>query len=162
VLSLVEVPVGDERVQELVTQVQAYYAQIYGGPDESPVDVEEFTPPRGAFLLGVEADGSGGPVAMGGWRWRPDLTERFGWGRVAEVKRMYVVPAARGRGHARAVLAGLEASARTAGVERVVLETGTRQPDALGLYESSGYAPVESFGHYAWSPTSRYLGKSLA
>lgn len=158
-LKVVEVPFEDPRVQELVAEVQAHYVVIYGSPDESPVDPGEFGSPHGSFVLGLGAEGE--PVAMGGWRWRPDLSERFGWGRVAEVKRMYVVPAARGRGHARAVLAGLEASARAAGVERVVLETGTRQPDALGLYESSGYAPVESFGHYAWSPTSRYLGKYL-
>ena len=43
----------------------------------------------------------------------------------------------------------------------IVLETGIAQPEAIALYESSGYEPVEKFGHYAWSPKSRCYGKRL-
>ena len=50
--------------------MQAYYVRIYGGPDDSPVDPSEFQRPNGRFLLGTVADD---PVAMGGWRMRPDL-----------------------------------------------------------------------------------------
>ena len=74
---------------------------------------------------------------------------------------MYVVPAARGRGLARGLLAALEGSARQAGADVMVLETGTAQPEAIGLYESSGYVPVEGFGYYRDSPFVRYLGKLL-
>lgn len=158
-LNLVEVPFEDRRVQELVAEVQAHYVVIYGGPDESPVEPGEFAPPRGLFLLGLD---DGEPVAMGGWRWRPDLDARFGGDRVAEVKRMYVTSSGRGRGFGRAVLAHLESSAREAGVERLVLETGLMQPDAIGLYGSSGYEWVEPFGHYAESELVRCFGKTLA
>ncbi|MEO6018778.1 MAG: GNAT family N-acetyltransferase [Knoellia sp.] len=161
VLTLVEVPFVDPRVQELVAEVQAHYVVIYGTPDESPVDPREFASPRGHFVLGVDDLVDGEPVAMGGWRWRPDLSDRFDGDRVAEVKRMFVPARARGRGHASRVLAFLEASAWSEGVERLVLETGLVQPEAIGLYESAGYEPVAPFGHYAESELVRCFGKDL-
>ena len=157
-LVLGEVAFTDARVQALVAEVQAYYVEVYGGPDEGPVDADEFTGERGRFLLGT-ADGE--PVAMGGWRWRPDLRERFGWAEAVEVKRMFVAPGARGHGHARTVLAALEDSAAAAGAQWVVLETGTMQPEAIALYGSSGYAPVPPFGHYATSELVRCFGKRV-
>jgi GNAT superfamily N-acetyltransferase len=162
VMTLVEVPFVDPRVQELVAEVQAHYVVIYGTPDESPVDPREFAAPMGRFVLGVEeVDGTDEPVAMGGWRWRPDLDARFGGDRVAEVKRMFVPARVRGRGYAREVLAFLEATAHADGVERLVLETGLMQPDAIGLYEAQGYEPVTPFGHYAESELVRCFGKDL-
>ena len=148
----------DPRVQRLVEEVQAHYVLIYGGPDDSPVDPDEFRPPRGFFALGTE-DGEG--LAMGGWRRRPDLSGAFDGADVAEVKRMYVAPSGRRRGHARRVLTFLEDTARRAGVEVLVLETGTMQPEAIALYEASGYQPTVRFGHYADSELSRYFGKRL-
>jgi len=157
-LAVETVAFEDPRVQRLVTQVQAYYVKIYGNPDESPVDPAEFAPPGGRFLLGTV---DGGPVAMGGWRMRPDLTEVLG-ARVAEVKRMFVLPTARRRGHASGLLAALEQSAAQAGAEIVVLETGTEQPDAIALYQRAGYSPTVRFGHYAWSETARYFAKRFS
>ena len=79
----------------------------------------------------------------------------------AEVKRMFVVAGHRGRGHARAVLAELERSAAAAGRRRTVLETGTRQPEAIALYTSAGYAPMATFGVYRSSPNCRCFAKAL-
>ena len=98
---------------------------------------------------------------MGGWRWRPELDVRFGGDLVAEVKRMFVPARMRGKGHARDVLAFLERTAYADGVERLVLETGLMQPDAMGLYESAGYEPVVPFGHYAQSELVKCYGKDL-
>ncbi len=81
---------------------------------------------------------------------------------VAELKRMYVVPTARGRGLSRVVLRELEARAASLGASRVVLETGDKALAALGLYESAGYARLPCFGAYAASPTSICLEKRLA
>ncbi|SDO91153.1 Acetyltransferase (GNAT) family protein [Pedococcus dokdonensis] len=148
---------ADTRVQALVTEVQAYYVQIYGGPDDSPVDPTEFDPPLGHFLLGL-LDGS--PVAMGGWRRRPELDELVG-GRCAEVKRMFVSPTLRRRGLARLLLTALEDSARDADVEVLALETGSVQTEAIALYESAGYQPTARFGHYADSELARYYAKRL-
>ncbi|HEV3389308.1 MAG TPA: GNAT family N-acetyltransferase [Solirubrobacteraceae bacterium] len=81
---------------------------------------------------------------------------------VAELKRMYVVPTARGRGLSRLVLRELEARAAALGASRLVLETGDKALAALGLYESAGYARLPCFGAYAASPTSICLEKRLA
>ena len=67
---------------------------------------------------------------------------------VAEIKRMYVVPAARGRGLSTLVLAGLEAAARDRGWTTLRLETGPRQPEAVALYEGAGYRRIAAFGPY--------------
>ena len=157
-LVLRTVPFTHPEVQRLVEEVQAHYVVIYGGPDDSPVDPAEFAAPQGLFALG-SVGGRG--VAMGGWRRRPDLADRFDGEGVAEVKRMYVAPAGRRRGYARQLLGFLEESARRAGVGRFVLETGTMQPDAIALYEAAGYLPTIRFGHYADSPLSRYYAKRL-
>ena len=156
-LRLERVDFLDHRVQRLVAEVQAHYVTVYGGPDDSPVDPREFDPPQGCFLLGSVEDR---PVAMGGWRMRPELTEVVG-GRSAEVKRMYVADTARRQGHARRVLGALEQTARDAGAELLVLETGTMQPEAIALYEATGYTPTVAFGHYADSELSRCYAKRL-
>lgn len=152
-----ERPLSSPDVATLTEQVQAYYVEIYGGPDDTPVDSEEFTRPRGAFFVGYLDDT---PVAMGGWRL---LDRAVGAARrPAEIKRMYVAPAHRGRGFARTLLAHLEESARQAGADGLVLETGEVQPDAIALYRSSGYVDVPRFGYYACAPKAVHLGKILS
>lgn len=71
-----------------------------------------------------------------------------------EIKRMFVVPGRRGSGLAPAILVALENDARTRGWTRVVLETGTGQPDAVRLYEREKYLPIPLFGHYVGEPAS--------
>lgn len=157
VVTVRRVPFTHPDVQALVTEVQAEYVARYGGPDNGPIDPTMFDAPTGAFLVAYRDED---PVAMGGWRLRPDV-QRLGGTRLAEIKRMYVAPRARRQGLARLVLEHLEQTARDLGVDILVLETGIAQPEAIALYESSGYKPVEKFGHYAWSPKSRCYGKRL-
>lgn len=148
----------DERVQRLVEQVQQEYVERYGGHDAGAMDPAEFAAPQGRFFVALREQE---PVAMGGWRLRPDVAE-LGARRTAEVKRMYVVPTARRTGLARLVLRTLEESARGAGCDVLVMETGMRQPEAIALYESAGYVPVTGFGHYKDSPLVRYYGRRLS
>ena len=141
----------------LVEEVQGEYVARYGGRDETPIDPTYFEEPNGAFFVGYL---DGRPVATGAWRRRTDV-EVEGSSLTAEVKRMYVVPRARGLALARAMLAHLEDTARDAGAEVMVLETGIRQPEAIALYESSGYLPIAGFGYYRDSPISRCLARRL-
>src|SRR5919205_3144401 len=92
-------------------------------------DAAMFVEPEGVFV--VVRDDDGRALACGG-------VTRFD-DRRAEVKRMYVVPEARGRGLGRRVLAELEAEARRLGYTGLVLETGDLQQAALGLYRSCGF-----------------------
>ena len=156
-LSLVAVGYGHPDATRLIADVQAEYVERYGGQDESPIDPLMFDPPHGTFLVGYV---DGVAVATGAWRRRTDLAG-LDLGTVAEIKRMYVVPAARGAGHARAVLAELERTAAEAGIEALVLETGLRQPEAIALYTSSGYHAIAPFGHYRDSPLNRCFARRL-
>ena len=141
---------GDAVVRALEAELQQEYVERYGGVDESPVDPAQFAPPHGVFLVGFAG---AEPVASGGFRRHDD--------EVAEIKRMYVVEDRRGVGYARRLLAELERRAGEAGYVRVILETGLRQPEAVALYESSGYSPIPGFGFYAGLSASRSFGKQL-
>ncbi|HWH00631.1 MAG TPA: GNAT family N-acetyltransferase [Pilimelia sp.] len=144
---------GDPVVQRLVGDAMADLGARYGGDgDESPIDVADFRPPRGAFLVAFL---DGVPVACGAWRSHGDD------GELAELKRMYTAPHARGRGVARQVLAAVEESARAHGRRRMILECGDRQPEAIALYQACGYERIEDFGFYRGHPGVRSFGRDL-
>ena len=160
-LEIVRVGYGHPDAMLLIGEVQAEYVIRYGGPDATPLDPLMFEPPLGSFYVGyLELDGARRPAVTGAWR-RHDEVEAFDTRNTAEVKRMYVVPAARARGLARVMLAHLEAAAAAAGAEAMILETGSAQPEAIALYESSGYTPIPSFGLYKDSPLNRCFAKPL-
>ena len=74
---------------------------------------------------------------------------------------MYIRSTFRGRGWARELLALVEDEARALGMTRLILETGLAQPEAMSLYESSGYALIPGFGHYRDEPDNRCYAKVL-
>lgn len=143
-------------VVALVDRVQQFYVERYGDRDDDPTDPADFEPPAGAFFVGY-VDGT--PAATGAWRMVRE--PRLGTSETAEIKRMFVVPELQRRGLARRMLAHLEASAAEAGVEALLLSTGSKQPEAIALYEASGYEPIEGFGHYAGAPLNRCYGRRL-
>src|SRR6185503_16299650 len=96
----------------------------------------------------------GNPVACGAFR---PLE-----GNVAEIKRMFVVPDHRGRGYSKAILRELERLARENGYTTVRLETGDRQPEAIGLYQRSGYHRIPNFGIYVEDQRSVCFEKQLS
>ncbi len=150
IVELDEVAYDSDLASTLVAEVQQEYARRYGTPDSSPIDADEFAPPDGAFLVARV-----GTTAIGcaGMRRHDDDT--------VEVKRMFVRPEHRRRGHARRLLAAVEDRARVQGFRRVVLETGRVQPEAIALYTSSGYEQIEGFGHYRCSPLSLSYAREL-
>jgi GNAT superfamily N-acetyltransferase len=152
-----QLPITHPDAQLLVEAVQHEYVVRYGGRDATPMRASELEPPWGAFYVGYRDDR---PVMTGAWRFRGEVT-RLGSSRPAEVKRMYVEPAARRQGLARLMLIHLEATARAAGADVMILETGTAQPEAMGLYEAAGYELVEPFGHYQGSPQNRCYARRL-
>ena len=153
-LTFTEIRYDSPVAQELIAEVQAEYVERYGSGDETPVDADDFLWPRGLFLLGLLRRPR--PSCSGAFRVWADAEG------TAEIKRMYVRRSHRGRGLARAMLAELERRITTAGLHRAVLETGTRQPEAIALYLSSGYLPIPGFGHYKDHEDSRTFGKDLS
>src|SRR5262245_1781909 len=138
-------------VRALALAQQAELRALDGRGDIGPTRIAQmFEPPDGVFLVGRE---HGRAVVCGG-------IARFDETR-GELKRMYVVPEARGRGHGRAILEALEEEARTLGYEALVLETGYQQVPAVGLYESSGYEPIPCYGSYGEQAISRCYEKRL-
>ncbi|WP_327005039.1 GNAT family N-acetyltransferase [Dactylosporangium sp. NBC_01737] len=104
------------------------------------------------FLVAV-SDVDGTPVGCGALR-RLDPS-------AAEVKRMFVVPPARGTGVAAAILRALETAAVERGWKTLRLETGTEQPDAQRFYEREGYHRIPLFGVYAGSTRSVCYERTL-
>lgn len=100
----------------------------------------------------VARDGQGTALATGAVA----LSDDF-----AELKRMWVVPEARGKGISKAVLADLEARVIEAGQSLLRLETGIDNHEALALYERQGFARRGPFGDYREDPLSVFMEKQL-
>jgi GNAT superfamily N-acetyltransferase len=94
------------------------------------------------------------PVACGAFRLIDDAT--------AEIKRMFVRPAARGHKIGAAVLHELETRAIAQGATRLALETGPRLAPALGLYGKAGFTPCGCWGEYAQAADSVCFEKRIA
>lgn len=128
----------------------------YGEEDDggvgwrAEVTAADVTAPDGAFLV-AWLDGE--PAGCGGLK-RLDAE-------TAEIKRMFTAVTARRRGVARALVRGLVDAARDLGYERVWLETGTEQPEAISLYESEGFAAIPPYGRYRDDPRSRCYEMAL-
>ncbi|HEY4370180.1 MAG TPA: GNAT family N-acetyltransferase [Steroidobacteraceae bacterium] len=146
----IESPVVAELILALNAELEERYPEE--GANHFRLDPAEVAPGRGVFLVAY-ADG----VAAGCGAVRVN-----GPG-IAEIKRMFVVPAYRGRGIAGQVLAQLEVHARELGVRQLVLETGVRQPESIAVYRRAGFDEIPLFGEYLNSPlTSLCMGKWLA
>jgi GNAT superfamily N-acetyltransferase len=140
---------GGATAQGLVHALCTELSERYGTVPTPFSPLDAFAP-RTAFLvacLGTE------PVGCGALRRLDDTT--------AEIKRMYVAPSGRRRGIARRILHELERAAEEFGYQAIRLETGNRQPEAIGLYETSGYRRIAAFGAYIGNPVSVCYEKTL-
>jgi len=133
-------------IEHLSMELGARYGTD-GSGGFSPYDTDG---PKTAFVI---ARICGKPVGCGALRYLKPGT--------AEIKRMYVEPEMRGRGIARKVLHKLEMLATIFGYDEVWLETGTKQPEAIRLYEKVGYHRIECYGKYRSDPLSVCFGKYL-
>jgi GNAT superfamily N-acetyltransferase len=120
-------------VAAMIDELVPLYGRIDipGAPSATPAEMRR---PGGTFLVGWEDREA---ICCGGVK---RLT-----GGICEIKRMYVIPAARGQGVAGRLLAALEDAARGLGYSVSRLDTGPGQPHAQRLYERAGYRPVENF-----------------
>ena len=139
-------PATDPELTALVLAQQREVCEADGGLDGLVYGVHD-----GAAHLVCVLDGRA--VACGAWQpLEPGI---------AELKRMYVRPAYRGRGIARQLVVALEEEALAAGHPVVRLETGTYLPAAIALYRSVGYVPIPVYGEYVGNPFSVCFQKRL-
>jgi len=149
----IEIAVEDPDQPEVALLLQAsdvYMASLYPAESNHMLDVASLRQPGVAFLV-ARVDGKAlgcGAVVDSGEGW-------------AEVKRMFVSPAARGLKLGRRLLDELEAIAIRRGARVLRLEMGGLQPEALGLYRSAGFVEIGPFGSYGPDPLSIFMEKTL-
>ena len=154
-LVIEEVRTATDEVRALIGELDQVLSEGYPPEQRHGLSVDAIFQPNVHFFLarlGAIAVGCGGVALF------PDF---------AEVKRMYVRHAARGRGVADAVLARIETETRRAGLTILRLETGSNQVAAMRLYARAGFRPCAAFGTYAAMPaqaiaTSVFFEKRLA
>jgi len=149
----IEIAVEDPAQPDVAPLLQAsdaYMASLYPAESNHMLDVASLRQPQVAFLVARvdgKAQGCGAVLDSG-----------EGW---AEVKRMFVSPAARGLKLGRRLLDEIEAIAARRGVRVLRLEMGGLQPEALGLYRSAGFVEIGPFGAYGPDPVSIFMEKTL-
>lgn len=135
----------------LLEDGDAYGASLYPAESNHFLPLDALRADNVHFV--VARDDHGTAVGTGA------LAMADGW---AELKRMWVVPSARGNGLSKAILAELEASAKAAGLALLRLETGIANHEALALYERTGFVRRGPFGDYGEDPFSVFMEKRLA
>jgi putative acetyltransferase len=135
----------------LIAELDAYQDSLYPPESRHALDLSSLKQPN--VLFAVARDESHRALGCGAIVLNPE----FG-----ELKRMYVSPQCRGQGVARRLMALLESKAAELGCSLLKLETGPFQPEALGLYERSGYERRGPYGKYADDPLSVFMQKRLS
>jgi putative acetyltransferase len=149
-MTIIEHRIDSDEARSLIQKLDAELHERYSASSVHGVDAGAFIGARGRFFI---AEVDGGHAGCGALR---PLDEAS-----AEIKRMYVIKALRGRGISRLMLNHLESIARDRGHSHVLVETGDRQPEAQSLFRSSGYRQIEAFGEYVGDPHSICFRKDL-
>ena len=154
-MSGTEVSIGPEDprrpdVRRLIAESDAYMQALYPPESNHLVDVDALAAADTVFLVARRNGELLGSIAF-----------RVIAPGHAELKRMFVRVEARGIGLGRRLLEALEDAARRQNIDRISLETGIRQPEAIGLYLASGYQDCPPFGTYTPDPLSLFMTKRL-
>jgi putative acetyltransferase len=142
-------------LQSLLHQSNAYMAALYPAESNHLEDVQALLPPAG-FLLGVYE--SGVLIGCGAVKHFAATGADPSYG---EIKRVWVLEEHRGKGISKAIMQALEAHLAARGVNIARLETGIKQPEAIGLYRRLGYVDRPPFGGYRPDPLSIFMEKRL-
>ncbi len=132
-------------VAELLVDSDVYMSRLYPAESNHLTDMRTLSDPA-TTLVGAFEDGRA--IACGALV-RQDRA-------YAELKRMFVSECARGKGHGKAILRKLVAIAEAEGLS-LRLETGIRQPEAIGLYRPHGFEEIEAFAPYGRDPLSMFM-----
>lgn len=150
VIKIEQVPADDEALGKLRQELRADLTARY---PEDGADSDDHLAEGIRFLL-MREDG----VAIGCCALQRNEASGLDG---LELKRMYVVPTSRGTGAAGHLLAAVETLARELGAPQIYLETGTRQPEAIRLYERNGYQRIPLYAPYVESAMSLSYAKAM-
>jgi len=139
-------------VRGIIAAADAFYRDLYPAESNHLEPVEALKRP-GMLFVGCRVDGR---LAASGAAKR--MTDD---GSYAEIKRVFVLDAYRGRGLSRRIMDFLETELRRQGVVLFRLETGIHQPEAIGLYRKLGYRERGPFGAYRADPLSVFMEKRI-
>jgi GNAT superfamily N-acetyltransferase len=135
------ISLADPTSPQALLALRAYYSELAvtfpGGFDPGPLPgdgLEQMRPPLGLFLLAWADDSPIGCVVL-----RGDGTP------TAEVKRLWVAPAARGTGFAASLMAEVEDRARKMAITRLVLDTSRHLPAAIAFYRRHGWTEIPRY-----------------
>ena len=142
--------VDQPEVIQLIDDLDAYQAPLYPAASNHLLDIESLKAPN--VMFAVARDDEGVAIGCGA----VVLFDNYG-----ELKRMFVPPAQRGRGIAKAIIAFLEAHAVQRNCHLLRLETGIHQPEAHGLYSRAGYERRGPYGEYPDDPLSVFMEKKI-
>nr|WP_307720847.1 GNAT family N-acetyltransferase [Pseudoduganella lutea] len=136
----------------LIAELDDYLYSLYPPENVYALDIASLLAPNVVFAVARDPS-SGSALGCAA----VVVTPEYG-----EIKRMYVRPAARGKGLARRLISTLEEAAAARGCSVFMLETGPTMPEALALYERMGYRHRGAFGDYPEDPLSVFMQKELA
>lgn len=139
-------------VQALIAASDAYYVDLYPAESNHLESSEDLKKPN-VILLGCRIDGE--LVASGAAKILRDDVD------YAEIKRLFVLDRHRGKGLSNEIMRRLERELRGRGISLFRLETGIKQPQALGLYRKLGYRERAPFGSYVEDPFSVFMEKRV-
>jgi putative acetyltransferase len=151
----VEAPRQPE-VERLLDGSSAYAQSLYPPESNFLLDIATLERPEVAFYVARDGERAVGIAAL-----VIDAETATDAPARGELKRMFVDPAARGRGVAGALLTRIEADASARGIGEIVLETGDLHDAAKVLYARHGYREIPQFGQYVGEPHSVCFAKPL-
>ena len=137
-------------IVRLVEELDEYLGALYPAESNHLLDIETLAQPDIRFFVARREGEALGCVAL--------RVDPAGYG---EVKRLYVPPRARGLALGRRLLAAVEEQARRERLTLLRLETGIRQPEALGLFRAAGFVEIPPFADYTPDPLSIFMEKAL-
>jgi putative acetyltransferase len=143
----------DNHSQTLISMSDEYMVTLYPSESNHLESVQALALPNVKFV-GVHVEGK--LVACGAVKTLDDEEGAYG-----EIKRVFVLAEYRGKGLSKKIMEHLEAHLRESGVKLARLETGIKQPAALGLYRGLGYKERGPFGTYVHDPLSVFMEKYI-
>ncbi len=150
-LEIFPVALTDQRLTALVAELDDYQSALYPTGSDYVMSLELMANSVNYPFL---AQSAGQPVGC--------ACLYVGENGIAEIKRVYVAPAGRGKGVASRLIQALEDQLKKLNIQRLFLETGIYQPEAIGLYQKRGYSLTGPFGDYTFDPLSVYMVKTFS